>query len=58
VRDQLVYFARLHGLTAAGAATAADRWIERLGLTERGDDRVETLSLGAVVVCCAVNGGH
>ena len=25
---------------------AADRWIERLGLTERADDRVEQLSLG------------
>src|SRR5919107_2288109 len=46
VRDQLVYFARLHGLPASAAATAADRWIERLGLTERAGDRVETLSLG------------
>ena len=46
VRDQLVYFARLHGLTAPDAAAAADRWIERLGLAERAGDRVETLSLG------------
>src|ERR687894_3052185 len=46
VRDELIYFARLHGLSAAGAATAADRWIERLGLTERVADRVESLSLG------------
>jgi ABC-2 type transport system ATP-binding protein len=46
VRDELVYFARLHGLSAADAAAAADRWIERLGLTERAGDRVETLSLG------------
>ena len=28
------------------AAAAADRWIERLGLTERAGDRVEKLSLG------------
>jgi ABC-2 type transport system ATP-binding protein len=46
VRDQLTYFARLHGLDAAGASAAAARWIERLGLGERAHDRVETLSLG------------
>ena len=46
VREQLVYFARLHGMDAAAAAAAADRWIERLGLTARAGDRVETLSLG------------
>src|SRR5918997_5584051 len=46
VRDELVYFARLHGLSAPAATTAADRWIERLGLTERAADRVESLSLG------------
>src|ERR671915_513604 len=46
VRDQLVYFARLHGLAAADAGAAADRWIEQLGLGERGRDRAETLSLG------------
>jgi ABC-2 type transport system ATP-binding protein len=46
VRDQLVYFGRLHGNRAASALAAADRWIERLGLTERAGDRVEQLSLG------------
>ena len=46
VRDQLVYLARLHGADAGGAAAAAGRWIERLGLAERAGDRVETLSLG------------
>jgi ABC-2 type transport system ATP-binding protein len=46
VLDQLVYFARLHGLAPDAAAAASDRWIDRLGLTERADDRVETLSLG------------
>src|SRR5918999_668347 len=44
--DELMYFARLHGLSADAAGAAADRWIERLGLTERAGDRVETLSLG------------
>jgi len=46
VRDQLVHFARLHGLSAADAVAAAGAWIERLGLAERAGDKVETLSLG------------
>jgi ABC-2 type transport system ATP-binding protein len=46
VRDQLVYLARLHGVGEREAGDAADRWIERLGLTERAGDRVEQLSLG------------
>src|SRR4051812_46722274 len=46
VRDQIVYFARLHGHDAAAAAAAADRWIERLGLGDRAGDRTEQLSLG------------
>src|SRR5689334_13899393 len=46
VRDQLVYLARLHGADVAGAGAAAERWIERLGLSERAGDRVEALSLG------------
>jgi ABC-2 type transport system ATP-binding protein len=46
VRAQLVYLARLHGASHAGAMAAADRWIERLGLAERAGDRVEALSLG------------
>ena len=46
VRPQLSYLAQLHGLGAATARAAADRWIERLGLAERANDRVEELSLG------------
>src|SRR4051794_5442398 len=46
VREQLVYLARLHGLSADDAAGAAAHWIDRLGLTERADERVEKLSLG------------
>src|ERR687894_1592425 len=38
VRDELVYFARLHGVEGAAAGAAADRWIERLGLAERAGD--------------------
>src|ERR687895_75953 len=46
VRDQLEYFARLHGLSAADAGSAAGYWIERLGVAGRADDRLEQLSLG------------
>ena len=46
VAQQLTYFARLHGLTAADAGAAAEHWTERLGLGERRDERVEKLSLG------------
>ena len=46
VRDQLEYFARLHGLSAREARDAAAYWIERLGVAQRASDRVEALSLG------------
>jgi ABC-2 type transport system ATP-binding protein len=46
VRDQLVYLARLHGMSKADAAASADRWLDRLGVTERRDDEVQKLSLG------------
>lgn len=46
VREQLVYLARLHGIDAARAATSADELLETLGLHERADDRIESLSLG------------
>jgi ABC-2 type transport system ATP-binding protein len=44
VKKQLSYLAALHGVVDPDAA--ADRWIDRLGLTERAGDRVEELSLG------------
>ena len=46
VEDQLVYLARLHGLSPADGAAAAARWIERLGLGERAGERIWRLSLG------------
>ena len=46
VHDQLVYLARLHGLTSSDASRRADEVIEILGVAPRRDDRVETLSLG------------
>jgi ABC-2 type transport system ATP-binding protein len=46
VRDQLAYFASLHGLSRADALSATDGWLERLGIADRARDRVEALSLG------------
>ena len=46
VRDQLEYFARLHGLAPAAARDATAYWMERLGVAGRAGDRVEALSLG------------
>jgi ABC-2 type transport system ATP-binding protein len=46
VSDQLVHLARLHGLDHAAARSAAERWLERLGLGEVAARRTETLSLG------------
>lgn len=46
VHEQLVYLARLHGLSTAEASANTDRLLERLGLQERASDEVEKLSLG------------
>ena len=46
VRDQLVFFGRLSGLSAAAAAGAADRWLAALGLTDRAGSPVDELSHG------------
>jgi ABC-2 type transport system ATP-binding protein len=46
VAEQLVYLARLHGLSAAAATRSVDNWLERLGVAGRRDDEVIKLSLG------------
>ncbi|SFR86297.1 ABC-2 type transport system ATP-binding protein [Microbacterium sp. cf046] len=46
VLEQIVYLARLHGYSRASATDAATALLERLGLGERLNDNVETLSLG------------
>lgn len=46
VLDQLIYFARLHGMDAATAKDRAESLLATLSLTERGGDKVDTLSLG------------
>ncbi|MGN9838541.1 ABC transporter ATP-binding protein [Nonomuraea sp. H19] len=46
VAEQIEYFGRLHGLSAAAAKKATDDLLERLALTERRSDAVQALSLG------------
>jgi ABC-2 type transport system ATP-binding protein len=46
IRDQLVFFGRLRGLSVDRAAERTDKLLERLGLAERATDVLETLSLG------------
>ena len=46
VRDQLVFLAELSGVPRPLAHERAETWVCRLGLEQRADDRVETLSLG------------
>jgi len=46
VAEQIVYLGRLHGMSAAQAKGNTESLLERLGLGERMDDTVESLSLG------------
>lgn len=46
VREQLIYFGRLHGMTRDAAGDAAERWLTDLGLADRMDDNLDTLSHG------------
>ena len=46
VGEQLRYLAQLHGLSAAAARRAAERWADRLGVAARLADEVQRLSLG------------
>ena len=44
--DQLVYFAELKGMSTKDAVKAVDYWLERLGMTEYRNKRLDTLSKG------------
>jgi ABC-2 type transport system ATP-binding protein len=46
VREQLVFFGRLYGLDAHAAAREVDEALERFGLADRGNSRLEELSKG------------
>ena len=44
--DQLAYFAELKGLSRKEAVNSIDYWLERLGMTEYRNKKLETLSKG------------
>lgn len=44
--EQLVYFAQLKGLRHKDAVKAVDNWLERLGMSEYRNKRLDTLSKG------------
>ncbi|MBP2436761.1 ABC transporter ATP-binding protein [Microbacterium amylolyticum] len=46
VREQIAYFARLHGLGKREAAARAEEFLVQLGLEERMTDSLQDLSLG------------
>ncbi len=46
ILDQLVYFAELKGMSRKAAIQAVDDWLERLGMTEYRNKRLDTLSKG------------
>jgi ABC-2 type transport system ATP-binding protein len=46
VGEQLIYLARMHGLTARDAKRSMEEWTERLGVAHRQGDDVQNLSLG------------
>ncbi|MCZ7528072.1 MAG: ATP-binding cassette domain-containing protein [Acidimicrobiia bacterium] len=46
VRDQLLYLARLCGRNGTEVGRSIDQWLERLGLADRQNDRVDALSHG------------
>ncbi|HTT87850.1 MAG TPA: ATP-binding cassette domain-containing protein [Acidimicrobiales bacterium] len=46
VAEQLAYLGRLYGMAPSDAAASAGRWLARLGVAERAQDKVESLSHG------------
>jgi len=46
IAEQLAYFATLYGVERGAARKAANEWLERLGLGDRLEDKVDALSLG------------
>ena len=46
ILDQLVYFCELKGMSTKDAVRSVDWWLERLGMTEHRNKRLDTLSKG------------
>lgn len=46
ILDQLVYFAELNGMSKKDAVKSIDSWLERLGMSEYRNKKLDTLSKG------------
>jgi len=46
IGEQLTYFARLAGMSLSAAKTAADHWIQQVGLDGRANTELQSLSTG------------
>ena len=46
VGEQLEYLGRLHGMAPVDARASGEAWLERLGIADRAQDKVEELSHG------------
>ena len=46
INDQLLYFAELNGMRAKDAQKSIDRWLDRLGMAEYKNQKLNTLSKG------------
>ena len=59
VRDQIMYFGKLHGMTDPDLTKRANEWIEKLGVTQYADRPCSELSKGnqqkVQVACAAVH---
>ncbi len=46
IGDQLVYLARLKGMSKSEAVAGVDKWLKKLGMLQHRDQRLDTLSKG------------
>lgn len=46
ISEQLIYLASLRGMTKSDAKAACDKWLERMGMSEYKNKKLETLSKG------------
>lgn len=46
ISEQLIYLAKLRGMNTADAKTACEKWLDRMGMSEYKNKKLETLSKG------------
>ena len=50
IGEQLVYFGKLRGLSKQQAREASAKWLDRMGMTEYKDKKLDTLSKGNHII--------